>query len=503
MSERSSHSSQHREDPTSRFGNSLPAVSPATSTHSLQQNLDYQHQYQQRQGDYPASVHSQVYSLDNVSAVDQQGYYEHTQEEGEGEQDMHQQDSTREEIRSPSVVFTDLPEPPHRPPTRGELFRMRVLGVTTVPRLQVLWGLLALFGTMAWLAIMPAYAFRNKNEQTGFFNSAYTFFLVATVGTSVAALWQSLCPFLIRHGQRSLWPRIINHSATQTTTIVISVILTILNFFSWIILASNKDGAKTSCQEGPLSDRSGYVAQCRGVNVALVLDAIVFLLWTPIALIIVCGMIDKGFWWSKHDRWAQGKDPSMMARDEYDLKRASRDLRFNASMDNISQLQYDEIQTPKLAFVTPIASHFKSSTELNRDSENEEGHDNTTVSVPQQLYQHHQQQHNDQRVQQLRQQDPRRLHRNGSNSSLSPSFGGRLSGIFGAGWGNGPMPPPSVPEPAAPSGSTKHRAGLSRFKDESLKPSSDVLQVPEPDKASLNGDAYMTQWHSRRHDDWS
>ncbi|KAF8932715.1 hypothetical protein BGZ58_006860 [Dissophora ornata] len=431
MSERSSHSSQHREDPTSRFGNSLPAVSPATSTHSLQQNLDYQHQYQQRQGDYPASVHSQVYSLDNVSAVDQQGYYEHTQEEGEGEQDMHQQDSTREEIRSPSVVFTDLPEPPHRPPTRGELFRMRVLGVTTVPRLQVLWGLLALFGTMAWLAIMPAYA------------------------------------------------------------------------FSWIILASNKDGAKTSCQEGPLSDRSGYVAQCRGVNVALVLDAIVFLLWTPIALIIVCGMIDKGFWWSKHDRWAQGKDPSMMARDEYDLKRASRDLRFNASMDNISQLQYDEIQTPKLAFVTPIASHFKSSTELNRDSENEEGHDNTTVSVPQQLYQHHQQQHNDQRVQQLRQQDPRRLHRNGSNSSLSPSFGGRLSGIFGAGWGNGPMPPPSVPEPAAPSGSTKHRAGLSRFKDESLKPSSDVLQVPEPDKASLNGDAYMTQWHSRRHDDWS
>jgi hypothetical protein len=32
--------------------------------------------------------------------------------------------------------------------------------MATVPRLQLLWGLLALFGSMAWLSMMPAYAFR-------------------------------------------------------------------------------------------------------------------------------------------------------------------------------------------------------------------------------------------------------------------------------------------------------------------------------------------------------
>lgn len=40
------------------------------------------------------------------------------------------------------------------------LLRLKVMRMATVKRLQLLWGLLALFGTMAWLALMPAYAFR-------------------------------------------------------------------------------------------------------------------------------------------------------------------------------------------------------------------------------------------------------------------------------------------------------------------------------------------------------
>ncbi|KAF9212075.1 hypothetical protein BGZ59_007247 [Podila verticillata] len=181
------------------------------------------------------------------------------------------------------------------------LLRLKVMRMATVKRLQLLWGLLALFGTMAWLALMPAYAFRN-NVEPSFKSPAYAFFIVATVGTSLSALWQSLCPFLIRQSQRALLPRIINHPATQTATILISVILTILNFFSWIILASNKDaGAKTNCEVGPFSDKDGYAAQCRGVNVAIVFGVIVFFLWIPISVVIVCGTIERGLWWWGED----------------------------------------------------------------------------------------------------------------------------------------------------------------------------------------------------------
>jgi len=44
--------------------------------------------------------------------------------------------------------------------TRVKLFRRWAMRMATVPRLQILWGLLALFGSMAWFSMMPAYAFR-------------------------------------------------------------------------------------------------------------------------------------------------------------------------------------------------------------------------------------------------------------------------------------------------------------------------------------------------------
>ncbi|KAF9985367.1 hypothetical protein BGZ65_011020, partial [Modicella reniformis] len=181
--------------------------------------------------------------------------------------------------------------------------------------------------------------------------------MVATVSTSIAAIWQSLCPYLIRRGQGSIWPQIIDHVVTQAATIIISALLTVFNFFSWIVLAANNDGAKTTCGEGHLSNRSGYGAQCRGVNVAIVFDAIVFLLWIPIALVIVCGLIEtmKG----GHRTHHQGPDRAMV--EEYDLKRAGVDQAYNASVDNVSQVHYDEVQAPNIAYVTPIASQFRAS----------------------------------------------------------------------------------------------------------------------------------------------
>ncbi|KAF9426132.1 hypothetical protein BGZ76_002888 [Entomortierella beljakovae] len=287
-------------------------------------------------------------------------------------------------------------EPPHHyQPTKGEVFRSRIIDMATVRRLQAVWGLLGLFGFMSWLAIMPAYAFRNKFEPVAFVNPVYTFFLVATVSTSVVALWQSLCPYLIRHGQGTIWPKIINHSITQTIVIILSCILTILNFFSWIILAANKDGAKTNCHEGFLADKSGYVAQCRGVNVAIALDAILFLLWIPIAVIIVCGIIDRGLWWGgKQVDWEHSKERNMATRDEYDLK-DGRYGSHNQSLDSLSQAQG---QTQRLAYVTPIASQFQADDEESSQENNQlsasKYHQNRLQQ--QQKQQQQQQQHQEQ-----------------------------------------------------------------------------------------------------------
>ncbi|KAG0254345.1 hypothetical protein BG011_005807 [Mortierella polycephala] len=418
--------------------------------------------------------------------------------------------------------FSNAPLPS---PTRWKQFRLTVMKLATVERLQLLWGLLALFGTMSWLSLMPAYAFRNKvDEKMRFQAPSYSFFLAAT-------------------SQRALLPRIINHPWTQTATILISVLLTILNFFSWIILASDKDfGAKTDCQSGLLSDRPGYVAQCRGVNVAIVLGVVVFLLWIPISVVIVCGTIDRGlWWWGEDDGWAQGEaivgGSNMMSEEEFDRKigvGGSKQIKRRQTVHPESLTQQRDmvmIQQPKPAFVTPIASQFRSSSALGLDLEDGDGgdeDDDYTTFTPSSYRKHHQQRQ--------RQQEPRRLNRRGSNTSLSS----RLSTFFGAGWNSGTMPL-SDSEPPMPQIPSQYRQGgastpqqnhsssnISGYSNtnnntnnnangnrtngrkenspprKKAEPKREVVPEPEPeDDGSLHGDAYTSQWHSRRHDDWS
>jgi hypothetical protein len=55
---------------------------------------------------------------------------------------------------------TFQPTHPEQPRSKGALFRAKVMSMATVRTLRILWGLLALFGTMSWLSLMPAYAFR-------------------------------------------------------------------------------------------------------------------------------------------------------------------------------------------------------------------------------------------------------------------------------------------------------------------------------------------------------
>lgn len=322
--------------------------------------------------------------------------------------------------------------------------------------------------------------------------------LVATVGTTISAIWQSLCPYLIRKSQRDMMPRIINHPVTQTTTIVVSVILTILNFFSWIILASNTEaGAKTDCHTGPFSDRAGYVAQCRGVNTAIVLDVIVFLLWLPIALVIVCGTLERGLWWWGEDDGAHARviarGSNMMSEEEFDLKiGAGRRAKANKGEhegDGQDDYEEEEIQRPRLAYVTPIASQFQSGQE-------QEELDEEDIGFSPSRYRKHQQQA---QAQAQAQKQGAQLQRKSSNTSLTPSFSTRLSTFFGAGWGQGPMPP--APEAPAPQVPDQHRQ-KSRLGEEHSKPSSEVDQELERGDVR-HGESYATQWHSRRDADWS
>ncbi|KAK3828303.1 MAG: hypothetical protein J3Q66DRAFT_322346 [Benniella sp.] len=349
---------------------------------------------------------------------------------------------------------------PEQPRSKGALFRAKVMSMATVRTLRILWGLLALFGTMSWLSLMPAYAFRNKHDPNGSSNPAFSFFLVATVCTSIAAIWQSLCPFLIERGHGTFWPRIIDHAVTQAATIVISAILTILNFFSWIVLAANKEGGKADCGQGDLDASGGYGAQCTGVKVAIAFDAIVFLLWIPIALVIVCGLIETMK--IGHRAPHQGTHPM---KEEYDLKRADQD--YDESADSLPHAHN--------AYVTPIASQFALPEGGEAALENGESRQSSqSLAV------------NNQR-QKLR-------HKN-SQTSLAPSLADRLSGIFGAGWNSGPMPPPApAPEPEVkPQQPPRAHQAFSKAE----------LEESEPDKAPIHGDAYVSQWHSRRYDDWS
>ncbi|KAG0055987.1 hypothetical protein BGZ83_006754 [Gryganskiella cystojenkinii] len=520
-----------------------PNISPSSSPHlqpqpSQKEEYDEdEQQYQQQQQQHiqrPISTVSEVYDLNQAGSSAALGQHHEFEHRGQDEEEVYQRDHRaaspqldQEHGQGPAVDASQLRDldavHPNSPTlnqhqlSKYRAFRLLVMRMATVPRLQIFWGLLALFGNMSWMAITPAYAFRNKLGPTPYSNPSYTFFLIATVGTSLAAIWQSLCPVLIRQSQRSMFPRIINHPATQTTTIVVSVLLTACNFLSWIVLASYKDGAKTNCHEGPNSNVSGYVMQCKGVNVAIVLDVIVFLLWIPISLVIVCGTVERGlWWWGEDDGWAQGdvmtKGANMMSEEEFDMKIGlggrSRMRRNNGSQERIPHSQV--IERPKPAFVTPIASQFQSS---GAGTDMEAAEDDFGEGTPSSYRRHHQQrqqplqqqQQHHQQEQQI-QQVPRGLVRKASNTSLAPSLSGRLSSFFGAGWSSGPMPPPEE-QPPMPTMPAQYRPERSRLNQEHSMAASETSGEQDGegagDKRSIHGDAYATQWHNRRYDDWS
>ncbi|KAK3812753.1 MAG: hypothetical protein JOS17DRAFT_795727 [Linnemannia elongata] len=514
-------------------------VDPSSSTHLQylpvpQPQQHQQHQQQHQQHHHDQNLESHTYQR---HSAEDEGDQLHTLTETP----HHTTDTTPHsdnalaKTNTTSTVGTTSPAAEY---TKAKLFRRRVMRMATVPRLQLLWGLLALFGTMAWLSMMPAYAFRNKLEPVPPANATYTFFLVATVGTTIAALWQSLCPFLIRQSQRQLLPRIINHPVTQSTTIAISVILTVLNFFSWIILASNKSGgAKTNCKESPYpaSQSSGYTTQCRGVNTAIVLNVVVFLLWIPIAAVIVCGTIERGlWWWGEDDGWAQQPQQgtlvkggvNMMSEEEFDLKiglgNGNKARGGNRSHSRLSYYadEEEEAMESRPAFVTPIASHFRTSTD-----EEARVQGDLAQASPSSYRQHHQRRQQQQQQQQVRpQQDQdqvvmiprgspaagagaggRGLVRKGSTNSVAPSISARLSTFFGQGWNSGPMPPPAAPVAPAPAAPVPAHHRPVRIK--MTKPEGEEEEEDNGgnggDKASLHGDSYTTQWHNRRYDEWS
>ncbi|GJJ75990.1 hypothetical protein EMPS_08348 [Entomortierella parvispora] len=526
MSESALYSSHHREASASRSGNNLAAGDPNVSPEPQQQHQEQQqhnhlsqtqparHRMERPSSQY--SGHSQVFDLQQGASSAELGqHHEFEHRQGDLPPQERAQDTaahdTHHNLGSPTFDDDRASPFPDHPPSKYRDFRLRVMRMATVPRLQLLWGLLAAFGSMAWMAITPAYAFRNKLGPTAYSSPSYTFFLIATVGTSVASIWQSLCPLLVRQSQRSLLPRIINHPATQTTTIVISVLLTAINFFSWIVLASYKDGAKTNCHKGPDSDVSGYVMQCRGVNVAIVLDVVVFLLWIPISIVIVCGTLERGlWWWGEDDGWAHNegiaKGSNMMSEEEFDLKIGlggrSRMRRNNRSQENASVAESQMIQRPKPAFVTPIASQFRADGDTDMGASQDQENADFGEVTPSSYRRHHQQRQQPQQQQQQQQQQPRSLVHKSSNSSLAPSFSARLSTFFGAGWSNGPMPPPEE-QPPTPSLPSQYRPERSRLGEEHSKPASEASQDAAGDKTSIHGDAYTTQWHNRRHDDWS
>ncbi|KAF9578490.1 hypothetical protein BGW38_005682 [Lunasporangiospora selenospora] len=391
-------------------------------------------------------------------------------------------------------------------PTRWRLFRLSVMRMATVERLQLFWALLTIFGMAAWIALMPAYAFRNKVNSPTFGAPAYTF-----------------------------------------STIAISVILTILNFFSWIVLAADKEGgAKTDCQTGPLAKEPGYTAQCQAVNVAIVLDVIVFVLWVPITIVIVCGTIERGlWWWGEDDGWAQSMTAvggsNMMSEEEFDRKIGMGDSkvikrRQTMHPDNQRMTMVGDamIHKPKPAFVTPIASQFRRSSAMADNDGADDGDDDFGNFTASNYRRHHQQRQQRKTrhvssastLQSPTEDGGRSLTRRASNTSLSS----RLSTFFGSGWGSGAMPPDEQAQPPMPAipahylqgngQTTKSNAGLTVSSPTSpkkegskgalAKDKTNTKQEVEEDgdkdsadPAMLHGDSYTTQWHSRRNDDWS
>ena len=159
------------------------------------------------------------------------------------------------------------------------------------------------------------------------------------------------------------------------------------------------------------------------------------------------------------------------------------------------------IQQPKPAFVTPIASQFRSTTSMGSPNggmsslENADDEDDYTSFTPSSYRKHHRQ----------RQQhsEPKRLTRRASSNSLS----GRLSTFFGAGWSGESMPEPeqapAMPEMPSQYRQHQHQPNSPVKPQQQTKNSSkaevakEQKEEEEEDTGPLHGAEYSSQWHSR------
>lgn len=259
---------------------------------------------------------------------------------------------------------------------------------------------------------------------------------------------------------------------------------------------------------------------------------VVFLLWIPITAVIVCGTIERGlWWWGEDDGWAQQPQQgtlvkggvNMMSEEEFDLKiglgNGNKPRGGNRSHSRLSYYadEEEEAMESRPAFVTPIASHFRTSTDEEAGVQGDLGR-----ASPSSYRQHHQRRQQQQQQQQVRpQQDQEQvvvmprgspaagaggsgLVRKGSTNSVAPSISARLSTFFGQGWNSGPMPPPAAPQAPAPASPAPAHHRPVRIK--MTKPEGEEEEDTGGnggDKASLHGDSYTTQWHNRRYDEWS
>lgn len=180
MSEYSEYPFQHESATVARAESQRGVAAEDYSHHpDRQQQQQREQQYAQQQQDRQA--HTGTPNPESVYCGD----YDHTTTQPDSEEFYYKQqedhhEQPRELSGSPSNTFRDTPEPmpPHyrqqqrreeqeqqeqqaqTPTTRGKRFRLYILRMATVPRLRLLWACLAVFGTMSWLALMPAYAFR-------------------------------------------------------------------------------------------------------------------------------------------------------------------------------------------------------------------------------------------------------------------------------------------------------------------------------------------------------
>lgn len=176
------HNNNHNNNYNRNNSNNPPGTTPPSPNrnqyHSKEELPVSQEHLVPYQNSQPSNVsvnaQEEIYYLETASRDNINGLHHDTPEH----QNTHQGESLEpssnplsnetSSLSSPTETAIPIPrqKPTHTPvpQTRWKAFRLRVMRLATVRRLQLLWGLLALFGFMSWLALMPAFAFRYNTE---------------------------------------------------------------------------------------------------------------------------------------------------------------------------------------------------------------------------------------------------------------------------------------------------------------------------------------------------